>query len=102
MNRLLSIHPAEQPPSPAILNLNSSVHGEGKEQVDRWRGLESLDSDSVTAAGGLLQQDLLCGRAAGAELEMLEERADLWGWWPGQAGPIPWCFSIPYFTSLLE
>lgn len=70
---------AEYPPSPAILNPNSAVHGEEKEQVDRWRGLESLDSDSATATGDLLQQDLLYGKTAGAELEMLEQQADLWG-----------------------
>lgn len=42
-------------------------------------GLECVGSDNATAAGDLLQQDLLYGRTAGAELEMLEGRADLWG-----------------------
>lgn len=55
------------------------AHGEGEEEVDRWKRLERLGNGSATALGDLLQQELCYGTAAGAELEELEGRADLWG-----------------------
>lgn len=70
--------------------------------MDRWRGLERLDNGSATAAGDLLRQDLCYGTTVRAELEMLEGRADLRGWWPGQVGPIPCCFFITDFISHLQ
>lgn len=51
--------------------------GKGK---NRWTDGEGwLDNGSAAATGELLQQDFHYGTTAGAELEMLEGRGDLWG-----------------------